>query len=282
MAATVSRVLTDELKRDILGDPESARFLRSIGVSLGELVRAGVPEEDQEKLDQLSARLFGSGDTATVESVEAVLDDADLQRVVLESRNVKRRVAHNKEIGGAVEDLLSAALDDAKIRVKRTGIGSDFEVESDFIEAGREQFLEVSSFLVEVKCTTGGHVRMTLVQGREAVKVENRERYVLCVVDIGNAAPDAAIVRERAKFVVGIGGLMQKEVEEASSLKDLEGALSGSGGRQVGIDIVGSSVRLRINEVVWADIGVSFDAFVEKVKAVGTASVSVPANATTA
>jgi hypothetical protein len=104
----------------------------------------------------------------------------------------------------------------------------------------------------------------------------------LCVVDIGNHAPDAAIVRERAKFVVGIGGLMQKEVEDASSLKDLEGSLSGSGGGPVGIDIVGSSVRLRINEVVWAESGVSFDTFVEKVKAVGAASVLAPANATTA
>lgn len=272
-AATLSRVLTEELKQNILGDPEAAKFLLTIGVGVSELVRAGVPEKEQFKLDQLSARIYGSADPATVESVEAVLDDAELQQAVLEKRDVKRRVARNQQIGRAVEELLRSALEGAKIRVERTGIGSDFEVESDFIEEGREQCLEVSSFLVEVKCTTGGHVRMTLVQGREAVKEENRERYVLCVVDIGNDAPDAAIVRERAKFVVGIGGLMQKEVKEASSLKDLEGSLSGSGGGPVGIDIVGSSVRLRINEVVWAESGVSFDTFVEKVKAVGAASV---------
>jgi hypothetical protein len=36
---------------------------------------------------------------------------------------------------------------------------------------------------------------------------------------------------------------------------------------------VESSVKLRINEVVWSSGGVCFDAFVEKVKAAGAQSV---------
>jgi len=240
---------------------------------LGDLARIGVPEKDQERLDQLSARLYGSADATTMESVEAVLDDAELRQTVLEKRNVKRRVARNQEIGRAVENLLKEALGDAAIRVRDTGVGSDFEVESDFVIEGRERFLEVSSFLVEVKCTTRDHVSMTLVQGREAVKPENRNRYVLCVVDIGDEEPERAIVRERARFIFEVGGLMENEVEEALDLKALEGKLSSSGGGPVAIDIVGSSVRLRINDVVWKETGVPFDNFVEKVKAVGAASL---------
>ena len=102
---------------------------------------------------------------------------------------------------------------------------------------GQEQFLEVSRYLLEVKSTSVPFARMTLRQGEEAVKPENQERYVLCVVEITDGEVNEEVVREKARFVFGIGALVESKVSDARGLKDLEQELRPGGGA-VEIDIV--------------------------------------------
>ena len=100
----------------------------------------------------------------------------------------------------------------------------------------------------------------------EAAKPENRDKYVLCVVDIANGNVNDAVVREKARFVFGVGLLVEAKVNEAKGFKNHEGELKQSGDGAVGIDIVESSVKFRIGAQVWCGQGVSLHEFVERVK----------------
>jgi len=165
-----------------------------------------------------------------------------------------------------VEQLLSKELHSAGIRVERTGVGSDFELETDFVENGCEQLLKVSRYLLEVKSTSAEFVRMTLKQGEEAVKPENRGNYTLCVVDVCGGIINEQTVREKASFVFDVGPMVETKVNDAKELKNHEADLKPDDGGVVGIDINESSVKLRIKQEVWLKRGVTFQSFVERVK----------------
>jgi len=258
--------LDDELKNSIFNDPDCAQFLLKIGIGISDLVRIGVPEEKRFQLDQLSARIYGSADDLTMESIEAVLDNPDIKQAVLDKKHEKEKVARNHEVGKLVEQLLKHELSSTGIRVERTGVGSDFEVETDFVENGREQILKVNRYLLEVKSTSATFVRMTLRQGEESVKPENRNNYALCVVDVSGGIINEQTVRQKASFVFGIGPMVEAKVSDAKGLKDHEADLKPDDGGVVGIEINESSVKIRIKQGVWLTQGVSFQSFVEQVK----------------
>jgi hypothetical protein len=165
-----------------------------------------------------------------------------------------------------VEELLRNELESAGIQVTRTGVGSDFELETDFVENEQEQLLKVSRYLLEVKSTSVPFVRMTLRQGEEAVKPENRDNYLLCVVNVSGGVVNEQVVRDNARFVFSIGPMVETKVDAAKGLKNLENELSPGGGGAIEIDIVESSVKLRIREQVWLEQGVSFQQFIAQVK----------------
>jgi hypothetical protein len=201
-----------------------------------------------------------------VESIEAVLENADIRDAVLHKKREKERVVHNQKVGTLVEQLLQKELQSCGIQVTRTGVGSDFELETDFVEDGQEQLLKVSQYLLEVKSTSAPFIRMTLRQGQEATKAENRDNYVLCVVNLSEEAFDEQLVRDSASFVFDVGPMVELKVEEAKSLKDLEAQMSPHTGNAVEIDIDKSSIKLRIKEEVWIKQGVNFQNFVARVK----------------
>jgi hypothetical protein len=275
-AANVWTLLKDdeELKSLVLSDDGCARFLLKLGIGVSELLKSGVPEDKRLQLDRLSARIYASGDETTVQSIEAVLDDPDIKQAVLNKKEEKARVARNQELGRTVEALLRKELESAGIKVTRTGIGSDFEVETDFIEGGIEQLIEAGSFLLEVKSTSEPFAKMTLRQGEEACKSENLKTYALCVVPVMGKANEEAV--RRAFFVIGIGSIVEQKVKQARTLKTFEGALAPKSGEDVAIDIVESSVRLRVSEDVWTQKGISFNAFVERVKEEKTGNAATP------
>jgi hypothetical protein len=265
-AENIAALLDDKLKETILNDPDCAQFLLKIGIGVSELVRIGVPEEKRFQLDQLSARIYGSADESTMESIEAILDNPDIKEAVLNKKHEKEKVARNQKVGKMVEELLRNELESAGIQVTRTGVGSDFELETDFVENEQEQLLKVSRYLLEVKSTSVPFVRMTLRQGEEAVKPENRDNYLLCVVNVSGGVVNEQVVRDNARFVFSIGPMVETKVDAAKGLKNLENELSPGGGGAIEIDIVESSVKLRIREQVWLEQGVSFQQFIAQVK----------------
>src|SRR3989454_8107534 len=67
-------------------------------------------------------------------------------------------------------------------------------------------------------------------------------------------------------FRSGIGSIVEAKVKQGQGLKSLEGALGPKAGESVAIDIVESSVKLRVSKEIWTEKGVSFGAFVQQVK----------------
>jgi len=58
-----------------------------------------VPEEKRFQLDQLSARIYGSADALTMESIEAVLDNPDIKQAVLDKKHEKKKLLVIKKWG---------------------------------------------------------------------------------------------------------------------------------------------------------------------------------------
>ena len=89
--------------------------------------------------------------------VEDMKTDKDLREYLAERRERRRIVHENQRLGGLVEDLVREGLEEEGFTVRRTGIGSDFEIEHDVIEEEREIGIELSrndrTWLVEVKAT---------------------------------------------------------------------------------------------------------------------------------
>jgi hypothetical protein len=262
----VAALLDEELKRTILDDSDCAKFLLKLGIGVSDLLRIGVAEEKRFELNQLSARIYGSSDPMILESISVILDNADIRESVIMQREEKEKVSRNQTVGRTVESLLKEALSQAGIQVKRTGVGSDYEVESDFIEDGQEQILEACRYLIEVKSTSGDHVRMTLPQGKKAVGIGDVNKYVLCVAKILPGEINEMSVRNNSKFVIGIGTLLRDKVNDATELKKLEKELSPSSTGDVELEIVGSGIRFKIGNRVWQERGIAFDEFVERIK----------------
>jgi hypothetical protein len=84
-------------------------------------------------------------------------------------------------------------------------------------------------------------------------------------VDVSGGIINEQIVKEKARFVIGVGPLVEAKVKDAKQLKDHEAELRPDDGEAIGIDISESSVKLRIREEVWL-AGISFQSFVEQVK----------------
>lgn len=264
-AANVASLLDEELKQHILSDADSARFLLKLDIGLADLLRVGVPESKRFQLDQLSAKIYDS-EEATIESVEIVLTDRSIRDLVLEKKREKEIVERNQNVGKLIEDLLRKELEAESVTVRRRPVGSDFEVESDFVDGGQEQLLDVGRYILEVKATSTAFVRMTLRQGIESCKAEHAHRYALCVVPLTQTPMDEAAVRANARFVVGIGAHLKEKVKAAGELKTLEQTISPSSAGAVAIDLVQSQVKLRISSSVWEGTR-TFEQFVELLKA---------------
>jgi len=99
------------------------------------------------------------------------------------------------------------------LTVTRTGIGSDYEVESDVVDEGEEKWLEIGgrrSHLIEIKSARTTKVGMTITQARKAL--EENARFCLCIVMIeGEISEDS--IRANSRFVFGIGEKLRAPLE---------------------------------------------------------------------
>ena len=64
--------------------------------------------------------------------------------VLRDHRDRRDKIRRSQSIGAAVEQLLKRLLESHGLHVARTGIGSDFEVESDFVEGDTEILFTVN------------------------------------------------------------------------------------------------------------------------------------------
>lgn len=281
-------VSAESLARLLIGSPELVRrpesepgksLLIALGISPADFaLRVVAPDEDTRvslirSIGDL-AQVAGGADHVRA-LVDQIQDDPGILKTIEDRKLNRERVRRNQSIGRLVEELLREQLEERGLKVERTGTGSDYEVESDFIENEQEVMLELgierNSTLVEVKSARTDRVKMTPMQVRTACDKGNR--FALCVVPVADDNPTGDSIREHSRFVFGVGD----ELAEAwAAYRGIETAtdvaLQTHGA--VELEIREQEVRFKIGSQIWSR-GLSFtDAVNEFLKRGGIAGAN--------
>ena len=270
-AEALSELLADEseLIRALAG-PAGSRLLQALGVSPAEFQLRGLAEDEETRvalvrsLGDLRQAAGGSVDRLTA-IVKEIGDHPELLDSIEQHRIRREKVLRNQRLGRLVEDLLRDSLKARGLLVKRTGVGSDFEVENDFTVDGNEVLFEIESssrsVLIEVKSARADFVRMTPAQAGKAS--EESSRFVLCVVPLSDTSPTPELVRTQSRFVFTIGERVRPVWEKFVRLRDVTGdALQRDD--SIAIEMAESQVRFRIQEDVWTE-GLTFTEAVDEI-----------------
>jgi hypothetical protein len=134
---------------------------------------AGIKEEVSEHLAELIE--LGGEDRAFYSKL---IDDVEAQR------QRQRDKDRNRRLGLAVQDAIQQYLSELGLKIDVIDRGYDFDVDAPegvaLLDTGSHG-LAVGPYLLEVKATTSGDVRMTPAQARTA---SASDRFALCVVDL--------------------------------------------------------------------------------------------------
>ena len=251
-------------------------FLKAIGVGSADLTLHTLSDKEETRTSLMAS--FSSITRAAGNDVDRIRRVADelgkspqlLERIEEHTRT-RERVEQNQSIGFLVELLLSSALSTAGLNVTRTGVGSDFEAEVDFVEGGGEQALEVASdtksTLIEIKSARSDTVAMTTTQARTAVR--EKDRFMLCVVVVDLEADiDQEYVRANSFFVPDIGERLTAAVGEFDVFDKSQAEIQeAKPGTDIAIDISEFETRFRITTALVRKVGIDFDTAVDNLAA---------------
>ncbi len=240
--------------------PTISKLLEAIRVTRLDLMRHFVVSDDKSRsdLDDAMTNILVStgGDLSHISKfVEDMKTDEDLPNHLAERRKQRRVVHENQRLGGLVEDLVKEGLEDEGFTVKRTGIGSDFEIEYDLIEENEEIGIELSrndqTWLVEVKATREQRVRMTARQAETAVK--KGDGFLLCVVPVGQSGTNLEKddIRANMRFVQNIGPRVEPLCVELGELNDLREDVTTPSDSDIQLEIESGTARIRVDNAVW-------------------------------
>jgi len=247
-------------------------LLGRLNISISELMMNVAAKDNKTKseLDKAMGSLFSTYMTnpsqlskiAQLAESEPVLFINEIEERI----KTEEQIHKNQSVGALVENLLKKVLENEGFKVERTGIGSDFIVEHDFIENGVETIFQIKKdqkihFLIEVKATTQNFARMTLPQAKTAR--DNSNKYALCVVQLNSEEITEEIVRGHAKFVTDIGQKILEKVNKVESMKIEQRAISETG--DIEIEINEGPVRFKIYAGIW-DSSKTADQFLELIR----------------
>lgn len=251
-AENLAKMVTDDLLSKWTQDLPAISLLNAFGVGVSEILRARMMDPRQRiSVDRLAARIYVQNE-ATRELLSKVLEDPDAQEMARKHFLQQAVVARNQELGRIIEKLVALALKDAGLSVERKPVGSDYEVENDVVEGGLQQGLIAGKYLLEVKGTTSGDVRMTLVQGDRAVNLPpGYAGYVLCVCKVPSGELSDSVVEEHARFMFDIGLIIRDAVLEGNELKDKEDSARRVLHSGISLEVGPSSKRIVISPYAW-------------------------------
>jgi hypothetical protein len=268
----------DDLVKQL--ETESGRaLLHALGISPADLALRVVAPDEETRVSLIRSVGELAEATGGVDGVRQLVhdiqDDPKILDAIAERKENRERVRRNQGVGALVEQLLREQLETRNLKVERTGTGSDFEVESDFVEDDKEIVLrlrgETRSVLLEVKSARGDHVKMTPRQARTAC--DEQEGFALCVVAIGDEAPSADLVRERCRFLFGVGAHL---ADAWAAYEDVEAATDAAQltDGNVELEIIEGQVRFKVARELWSS-GLNLEAAVaEIVKRSGAAKAA--------
>ncbi len=242
-----------------LTDGKPAQLVQALGVSLSALSLQALADDEDERVSLIkslaSISNAAGGDIDKIEELANDLkEDPGLLSKLEESREKRKQVAENQRVGALVEQLFEEMLEGKGFVVERTGIGSDYSIESDIFENGEEIGLSVKGndkqYLVEIKATKGDAVRMSSKQMETAV-LQNK-RFVVCYVKLPNEEANMEIVEKQCRFILGIGDKVDdlwRELQTLCSAKNKCDSRAKKGDLTLEVDELGA--RLRIGNETW-------------------------------
>lgn len=245
----------------VLSDaPTALKLLEAIRVTRFDLTRHFVvsDEESRSALDDTMTNILVStnGDLSHVRDfVEDMKTDKELPQYLADRRERRRIVHENQRLGSHVEDLVREGLKDEGFTVKRTHIGSDFEIQYDMVQDNEEIGIELSrndrTWLVEVKATREQRVRMTAKQAERAV--ERGDEFLLCVVPVEpiEANLDKDHVLANMRFVQDIGPRVEPLCKELYKLNELRNNATTPSDSDIQLEIEAGTARIRVDNAIW-------------------------------
>lgn len=247
---------TDLLK--ICRGDSPSRLLDKLNISIGELMMRVASKDEKVKLelDKAMGSLFSTfmvNPTQLSKIAELAEDESDLFMEEIEKRvKTRDQIRKNQFVGAEIEDFLKNLLEKEGFSVERTGVGSDFLVEYDFIIDDKETIFEVKKeskvyFYIEVKATSQDFAKMTLPQAKEAR--DKSEKYALCVVNLNSLEVDEEEIKYDVKFVTDIGQKIKDKVDEAENFKDQQEQIAIDD--DIEIEINEGPIRFKIKKSIW-------------------------------
>ena len=268
-AESLAKLLRDSgWTPDSLGDTEEAtRLLRAIRVTRLDLLRHFIVGDDESRSaldDTITEILVSTGGNLSYvrDFAEDMKTDEHLHEYLYERRERRRIVHENQRLGSLVEDLVREGLEEEGFTVRRTGIGSDFEIEYDVIEEEQEIGIELSrddrTWLVEVKATREQYARMTAKQAETAVA--EGDRFLLCVVPVGLSWTDLKKddVLPSMRFVENMGPRLKPLCIELYALNELRDDATAASDSDVQLEIEAGTARIRVDDAAWQN-GICLD-----------------------
>lgn len=259
-----------ELKK-CLTDSTGLQFLKVLGVSPSDLSLRLLSQDESQRVSYIKSlaslqEATGNDPNRLAAFASAVLNDPQLIDLASERAKTKTRIHQNQRIGAEIERLLAENLRQEGLRVTRTGIGSDYEVDTDFNENGEEIILTIQggaqTHLIEIKCTRTDDVRMTPKQAEVASTSQNR--FSLCVVELSSQDLDHLDIPAVAKFVMDIGVQVEPLWKNYQTIEHSKNQTQMQLG-DITLEISKDITRFRVSRSAWG-AGVSFTDFVQYLK----------------
>lgn len=248
------------------------KLLNILKISVSEVMMDIAAKNDATKLelDKAMGSLFNTFMTRPDKLnkiAQLAESDTDLFVTEIEKRIHDRdQINRNQQLGAKVEELLQKVLRDQNFIVERTGVGSDFEIENDYISDNQENLLAAkkennTKILIEIKSTYRNFVRMTITQAKEAR--DKADKYVLCVVTLYGGEISEDSVKAGVKFITDIGQKIADKVVEVENHEHEQEAIAVGG--DIEIELNEGPIKFRINDTVWEQ-GKNLEQFVEFTK----------------
>ena len=233
-------------------------LLDKLNISIGELMMRVASKDEKVKfeLDKAMGSLFSTfmlDPTQLSKIAELADNEPDLFIEEMEKRlQTREQIRKNQFIGATIETLLKSLLEKEGFKVERTGVGSDFLIEYDFIMDDTETIFQVKKegkiyFYIEVKATSQDFAKMTLPQAKEAR--DKSDKYALCVVNLNLLEIEDGNIKHAVQFVIDIGQKIQDKVNEAEHFKGQQEKIVMDD--DIEIEINEGPIRFKINKCIW-------------------------------
>jgi hypothetical protein len=241
-------------------EDKPSKLLRKLGISITNLIMQAITTDEHTRAEL----------DYTIGSLLSTFSLSEFLEFATEKLRVDRLVKTNQRLGKSVEDVLRRMLLGEGLKVTRTAVGSDFEVEHDFIEGNEEQILEIEKqeekIYLEIKATNQDYVKMTPTQARTARNCTKEPgkygQYVLCVVKYDGQEITEENVKNNARFIMDIGQIIRDKIDKVDELENQQKTVTEPG--DIEIEVSGGSIRLKIHKKIW-DKGKTFEEFLNSI-----------------